>query len=244
MKTRTVIMSLAGLAVGLMVSPAYAQGPRGGAGMRGGGGCILDGIEVTPLSEQEQQDVLFMREEEKLARDVYLAMYKKWEVPTFQQIGEAEQRHMDALGRLIDRYGLQDPVVDASEGVFTNPVFVELYSQLVEAGSASMVDALKVGALIEELDIVDLREASAQTDHADLKHVYGNFKRASRNHLRAFASLIAEAEETYQAVHLTQQDFDQISSEPRERGNGGRRGACCGNRRGKGNPEKAGCCNG
>ena len=148
MNAKTLLIPLAGLAIGLLVTSADAQGRRGPGGTPGGG-CIFDGIEVTPLTDQEAQDVRYMREEEKLARDVYRAMFDLWEVPTFFRISESEQRHMDALGRLIVRYDLQDPVVDDTEGVFTNPVFVELYGRLVEAGSASMVDALKVGALIE-----------------------------------------------------------------------------------------------
>ena len=181
-----------------------------------------------------------MREEQKLARDVYRAMFDLWEVPAFFRISESEQRHMGALGRLIARYDLQDPVVDDTEGVFTNPVFVELYGQLVEAGSASMVDALKVGALIEELDIVDLREALARTDHADLQRVYENLMRGSRNHLRAFAALITAAGETYDAQHLTQEDFDEIAASPSERGNGRGNAQCRGKRRSSGNSDFVG----
>ncbi len=239
MNTKTLLIPLAGLAVGLFVSSADAQWRNGRGGM-GGDGCIFDGIEVTPLSDQEAQDLRYMREEEKLARDVYRAMFDLWQVPTFFQIGESEQRHMDALGRLIVRYDLEDPVVDDTEGVFTNSVFVELYGELVEAGSASMVDALKVGALIEELDIVDLREALSQTDHVDLQRVYGNLMRGSRNHLRAFASLITAAGETYEAQHLTQEEFDEIAASPFERGNGRGNGQCRGKRGNKGNSDVVG----
>lgn len=231
MNSRTLLIPLAGIAAGLLVSVAAAQ-QRWGPG----DGCIFDGIQLTPLSDQEAQDVLYMREEEKLARDVYRAMFDLWEVPTFFQISESEQRHMDALRRLIIRHDLEDPVVDDTEGVFTNPVFEALYDDLVEAGSTSTVDALKVGALIEELDIVDLREALAQTDHADVQRVYENLMRGSRNHLRAFAALIAAAGETYEAEHLTQEEFDEIAASPFEQGNGRRNGQC----RGKGNSDLPG----
>lgn len=236
MNAKTLLIPLAGIAVGLLITSTNAQwrnGPRGTPR----DGCIFDGIEITPLSTREEQDVLYMREEEKLARDVYRAMFDLWEVPTFFQISESEQRQMDALARLIVRYDLEDPVVDDTEGVFANPVFRELYGELVEAGSASMVDALQVGALIEELDIVDLRVALSQTDHADLQRVYENLMRGSRNHLRAFAALITAAGETYEAQHLTQEEFDEIAASPFERGNGRRSGQCWGERGDKGNSD-------
>jgi len=227
------------LACGLLASAAAAQGTVRQRAMNQRD-CVFDQIEVTPLSEQEEQGVLYMREEEKLARDVYRAMFELWEVPAFSRISESEQRHMDALGRLIVRYDLEDPVVDDTEGAFTNPVFVELYAQLVEVGSGSSVDALKVGALIEELDIVDLREALAQTDHADLQGVYGNLMRGSRNHLRAFAGLITAGGETYEAEHLTQEEFDAIAASPFERGNGRGKGNCWGKRGDGGNADGPG----
>ncbi len=235
MKAKLFLIPVAALAAGLLVTSANAQG-RNGVGRTPCDGCIFDGTEMTPLSDQEQQDVLFMREEEKLARDVYRAMFDLWEVPTFSKISDSEQRHLDAMGRLIVRYDLVDPVVDDTAGVFTNPVFVQRYDELVAAGSVSMIEALKVGALIEELDISDLRVALAQTDHADLEHVFGNLMRGSRNHLRAFASLLAAESETYEAIYLTQDEFDEIASSPFERGSRRRGGQCSGKNGAGGDP--------
>ncbi len=173
------------------------------------------------LGEDEQSELLKMREEEKLARDVYLALYDAWELPVFSNISTAEQRHMDALGRMIARYGLEDPVVDDTPGVFSNPAFTDLYNQLVASGSQSSLDALKVGALIEEMDIVDIRAALAVTTHADLAGVYENLMRGSRNHLRAFAAQIYAAGDTYEAQYLTQEEFDEIANSPWETGGNG-----------------------
>jgi hypothetical protein len=180
-----------------------------------------------PLSAEEQQTLLYMREEEKLARDVYTAMFELWELPVFDNIRASEQRHMDALKRLIDKHDLVDPVVDDTPGVFANPELAALYTTLTTAGSVSSLEALMTGALIEEIDIVDLREALDETTHADLERVYGNLVRGSRNHLRAFVALIVDAGATYEPQHLTQDEFDNIVNSPMEPGNGkhhGRRG--------------------
>jgi len=139
------------------------------------------------LSQSETDTLLLMREEEKLARDVYLALGQKWNTPVFANIAQSEARHMAAIKGLLDRYGLQDPVVVDTPGKFTNPKLAQLYEELVQAGMTSVVDAYQVGVQIEELDIADLKEGLAATTHADVRVVYQNLLRASQNHLRAFS---------------------------------------------------------
>ena len=127
-----------------------------------------------------------MREEEKLARDVYLTLGKKWKVPVFSNISRAEYMHMSAVGALIDRSGLVDPVTDDAIGAFTNPHFTKLYEELVAEGSQSLAAAYGVGRKIEELDIDDLDKALDRTENETIRRVYQNLRRASGNHLRAF----------------------------------------------------------
>jgi len=179
-------------------------------------------IPVGELSEAETEGLLYMREEEKLARDVYLTLYEEWGMPTFRNIADAEQTHMDAIGTLIERYGLEDPVASNDIGVFTNSTLQDLYDQLVEEGSESLASALRVGAAIEEIDILDLQEYIAQTDKADIQQVYENLTRGSRNHLRAFVSrLERETEEPYEPQCLSQDAYDAIVNSPTERGGEG-----------------------
>jgi hypothetical protein len=128
-----------------------------------------------------------MREEEKLARDVYLTLGKQWNVPAFKNIAQAEARHMSVMKMLIDRYGLEDPVTDETVGVFTSPRFAKLYRELVASSSASLADAYRVGVNIEELDIKDLQNSLATVQSTDVRRVYQNLLRASENHLRAFS---------------------------------------------------------
>jgi hypothetical protein len=205
--------------VSLLTAPAVPTAPR--AALRGRGNDSQQN-PVSQLSQSEKDNLLHMREEEKLARDVYLALGAEWNLPIFANIAASEQQHMNSVGTLIQKYGLQDPVVDDAPGQFTNPAFSALYDQLVEAGSRSVLEAYKVGAMIEELDIMDLRSALANTTHTDIQNVYENLMRGSRNHLRAFAAEIANADATYVAQYLTQDEFDAIASTPIETGNGGK----------------------
>lgn len=143
------------------------------------------GIGISPLTEAEKTDLLFMREEEKLARDVYIVMYEQWDSAVFVNISVSEQRHMDAIKNLIIKYGLQDSA-SSKIGVFNNQELQFLYNELISKGEQSLLDAFEVGKLIEETDIEDLQAAMAETNKVDLDTVYGNLLSGSENHLRAF----------------------------------------------------------
>jgi len=138
------------------------------------------------LTEAEEQHILYMREEEKLARDVYPTLYELWGAEIFANISESEQRHMDAIKSLITRYGMVDPVVDEGVGMFTNPNFVGLYDELVLAGEISLEEALNVGVRIEELDIADLELALQETSMRTVRRIFQNLLNDSYNHLSAF----------------------------------------------------------
>ena len=147
-------------------------------------------VAVSVISSSEEEGLLFMFEEEKLAHDVYMAMYAQWGLPIFQNIANSEATHIDAMQTLLDRYGIANPAAGNGAGEFTNPDLQALYDQLVGQGSQSLADALKVGAAIEEIDIRDLQTRLAQTSSADIQLVYNNLLRGSENHLRAFTSTL------------------------------------------------------
>ncbi|MEZ5448445.1 MAG: DUF2202 domain-containing protein [Thiolinea sp.] len=176
------------------------------------------------LQASEAELLVFMREEEKLARDVYLTLYKKWGLSIFQNIASSEQQHTDRIKALLQTYGLVDPVVANTVGVFTDATLANLYNQLVTQGKRSKMKALQVGALIEETDILDLQTAIASTQHQDIVNVYNNLMKGSRNHLRAFSSQIENRGTTYEAQVLSQEEVDAIIDSPQERGNANQRG--------------------
>ena len=200
------------------------MGPRAsmdGRGSKAAGGLPAD-RSVAPVRKVNPEVVywlLHMREEEKIARDVYWTLGQLWGQNIFSNITNSEQRHMDSMGLMLDRYGLVDPVVDDTVGVFTHPGFADLYTLLVTMGTESLMDAHKVGAKIEELDIVDLRIAMHGVTDPVLMEVYENLSRGSRNHLRAYARQIYNNGGTYVAEHLTQEEFDEIANSDMEPGN-------------------------
>lgn len=164
------------------------------------------------LNQQEKNAILYMREEEKLARDVYEFLYTKWGSNPFGNIRQSEQTHMDRVKTLITTYKLTDPVENNKDkqGVFTNTLLQKYYNELVSAGSQSLTEALKVGAKIEELDISDLEERIKQTKQQDILNTYNFLKMASENHLRAFVRRLKMQGVNYEPVILNKIEFDKI----------------------------------
>lgn len=170
------------------------------------------------LSADEKSSLLLMREEEKLAHDVYLAMFSKWQVNVFTNIASSEQKHTDAVLTLLNKYNLSDPADKNAPGVFKDSTLQSLYNQLVAQGNASVLDGFKVGATIEDLDIYDLNNWNAKIDNQDIQYVYQNLNKGSRNHLRSFYSQIVSAGGSYTARFISQTELDAIVNSAKETG--------------------------
>jgi hypothetical protein len=172
------------------------------------------------LNQNEIDALLFMREEEKLARDVYLTLFEEWNLAIFKNISRSEQQHMDAVKVLLDRYGLEDPML-GEIGDFENQTLQGLYDELVKSGSESVQEALLVGGAIEEIDILDLQESLTEATNPDVIRVFESLLRGSYNHLKAFVNNYnRQTGEIYQPQYMTQADFDEIISQGNGSSNG------------------------
>lgn len=170
----------------------------------------LAGEPSGELNALEEEGLLFMAEEEKLAEDVYSALNEKWNLRVFDNIGRAERTHQAAVETLLVRYSLAVPVKPAGE--FSNHTLQSLHNDLVSRGSLSVEEALRVGAAIEEIDILDLEKHMAQTERDDILLVYSNLMRGSENHLRAFVNNLERRGIEYSPDHLSQEEYDEIIS--------------------------------
>ena len=160
------------------------------------------------LSDDDVSGLLWMREEEQLAHDVYTVLGDVWGLGIFHNIAEAEQRHVERVAGLLERYGIEDPMAGHVTGSFTIPEIQALYDQVVAAGSESSVDALEVGALIEETDIADLRRLAS--DVAGIQVAYTELEQGSQNHLRAFVRQLDSRGAGYEPDVLDPAEFDEI----------------------------------
>lgn len=236
----TVMMTVAGAAVfaagardGVVGGPQAGRGMgpgdgsgRGAAVNRNGGaggyaagediGALIAGIPAADVSEEELAGLLLMREEEKLARDVYAALYEVWNIPIFQSISRSEAQHMESMKLILDRYEIADPVGTDEPGVFEDEVLQGLYDELVEKGSGSLAAALTVGATIEDLDIADLERLIGESDNDDIRVVYQNLMKGSRNHIRSFVSQLERLGEEYAATYVSPEYLERTLSISRE----------------------------
>lgn len=228
LRQRTIVTLAAALLTIAGTSYSMAGSSHGNGGGSGGS---------DPITEVEIENLKFMREEEKLARDSYLVLGEEWGLTIFSNISESEQRHMDALKQLFDKFGLADPVKDESEsgiGDFYNTDLGVLFVELMIWGLESEMDSLKVGAAIEEVDIRDIHHAIERAENQDIITTYESLLCGSRNHLRAFVRQIEINGEEYVPFLKYDPETDELEDlytiidSPMERD-------CGGNHRGQGN---------
>ncbi len=195
---------------------------------------------IPTLDTAEETHLIFMREEEKLARDVYLTFADMYpEQPVFSTIATgSEQTHTDTIRDKLAQFDIADPnpqanVLPESIGVYTGETygeyFSEKYRQLVDYGMQSELHALYVGALIEELDMHDIVECPKvivsmdndieedgcglnYTDELAIINAYSSLVDGSEYHLRAFVGQIEAVigVGNYEAQYLTQEEVDTI----------------------------------
>ncbi|MCA9125865.1 MAG: DUF2202 domain-containing protein [Planctomycetales bacterium] len=205
-------------------SPGSQVRSRSGWQVHPGKSQRENGIAASQLGNQFQQaggrstattdgpGLLRLWEEEKLARDVYKVLAMTSQLGIFQNISQAESQHMRAVERLIQSNGGNTGNLNSSPGMFVFAEHHQLYESLVASGSQSPLDALTVGARIEEMDIADLQQLLAQTTDPQVHQILERLMHASQNHLRAFSAQIEGYGASFRAGVLAEAEFDQISN--------------------------------
>jgi len=169
-----------------------------------------DTVEVgSLLSQEEIDDLLFLREEEKLARDVYLFSFEMYGEALFNSISQSEQQHMDQILFLLNVYQLDDPA-SLERGVFTNQALQDLYDGLTEQASISLIDALTVGATIEDVDIKDIEDFESRIENTNILDVYEMLKCGSRDHLRSYVGQLTLKDASYTPQFISYEEYTEI----------------------------------
>lgn len=164
----------------LTLATAFSQNGPGPRGPQNPAPAV-----VQPATAEEIKALTYMREEEKLARDVYRFLFERYNVAAFDRIATSEQQHFASIGTLLTRYNIPDPAATDTPGVFADPALATLYAELTAKGAISLKDAIEAGVIIEKQDIADLTVAN-QTAKLDIKRVFTNLMQASFSHLDAF----------------------------------------------------------
>jgi hypothetical protein len=196
---------------------------------------------TTSISDDEKAGLIKMREEEKLAFEVYTFMDQKWDHQVFKNILQSENRHGDFVKGLLDKYDIKDPYIQ-TKGKYVNAEIQKLYKDLTTKGSQSLKDAFIVGAIIEDIDIADLDKLMASGTNKDLLEVYENLNRGSRNHMRAFSRQLDMMNVVYTPAYINKERYDSILNGVHEEGSYcqssdakcvSKNGKACGNKGGK-----------
>jgi hypothetical protein len=144
-----------------------------------------------------------------VARDLYLSLYNQDNLSIFPSIAQSEQSHMDSVKVLIDKFGLQDPEQEA-RGAFTNQSLKSLYDNLMEKGGKSPQEALKAGAVFEEISILDLQRELSGTNNQDIQTVFEGLLAGSEKHLHSYVNALKDIGVSYSPQRLSQKEFEDI----------------------------------
>ncbi len=169
--------------------------------------------DLIPLSEVEKNDLIFLREEEKLARDIYIYAYSKYQNEVFNSISQSEQKHFDNVLNLLSIYSIPDPA-SAQIGIFNNIELQTIYNQLKAQVDISAEESLQVGATIEELDINDIDDFLVNTTNPKLVNLYNKLNCGSKNHIRSFTNQLTAIGSTFVPQYITIEEYTTILNTP------------------------------
>jgi len=223
MKVCAIFVMIITTSLGALVTPVVVEAGQGNSQSGGASDCqqaLIDRFDSLPVNQLDQamiEAVALLREEEKLARDVYLAMTALYDISVFPNIARSEQQHMDLVAMILDRYDIPDPAEGMGVGEFSDPWVQGLYDDLTAAGETSLIAALTVGATIEDVDIYHLDHILQHTPPNDDIHlIVQNMVAGSRNHMRGFVGALDKRNETYTAQWIEQTLLDEILATPME----------------------------
>lgn len=171
---------------------------------------IILAATLTQLTPAEVDLLTYMRQEEKLALDVYNTLGKAHSSRIFQNIAKAEAAHTESVRQLLIEFKLPDPNRDLTPGKFKNQELQKLHDDLVTKGKKSLNDALNVGATIEDKDIFDINKSMTETKNQKIITVLNELKRGSENHMRAFYRQLKNRNITYRPQFIKQAELDKI----------------------------------
>jgi len=168
------------------------------------------------LDLKEIDFLLKMYEEEKLARDVYVSFYNKYNIEFFKNTSQAQQIQMNQIACLLKHYNLKYKATER-EGIFNDLNIQQHYFDFKEQGDISVSDAIKASATIEDLNLFDLGEYMSFTKNPAILAIFKHLSCGAKNHLRNFVNVLKVKNETYLPKHITEKEYKRIVKKKNEK---------------------------
>ena len=130
-----------------------------------------------------------MREEERVARDLYTKLASSSGELIFTRIAASEQRHLEAVERLMTSQGMDPGAAGTTVGRYAVPDLQAAYDRWLAQGRASDEAAYKVGVELERQDIADLKGLDV-ADGTTGARVVAALLNGSEHHLAAFTKAV------------------------------------------------------
>ncbi len=155
------------------------------------------------LTDEQKYAIAYMWNDEKMAHDLHLALYNKFpnQNVLYTIATRAEATHESIVENLAKTYDINitnyqngygthysaEDLDKYGEGEFFIPTVQQTYDTLYNQGSDSEIDALKVGCMVEVVDVDDLNKyLDVVKDKPDIVTAFENLRSGSYRHYWAF----------------------------------------------------------
>lgn len=143
---------------------------------------------TSTLTKEQESYLQYLIQEEKLARDVYTAMYELRWIQKFDNILHSEDNHQEILAKVLLDYTIPNPTIDMKMGEFEDSELQKLYDTLVLQWKQSAQEALRVWITIENRDIADIESMITwYAAYPDISQALMRLLEWSKRHLAAFS---------------------------------------------------------
>ena len=185
--TRTAIALTAAGAAAVVAVPMVSSASTGTSASAGTiATTVTTAADTTGLSNAQLTE---MREEERVARDLYEQLADTSGSLVFTRIAASEQRHLDAVENLMEMQGMDPDAAGRTVGEYAVPSLQTAYDTWLDQGTESAEEAFTVGVDLETQDIADLKTLDPASG-TPAERVVAALLQGSRHHLAAFTAAV------------------------------------------------------
>ena len=166
------------------------------------------------LDSNEAETLAFLREFSKYKWDIYRTSGGQMgpipEEPILLALAADERRRMDQLKKMLDDYGIEDPVVSYELWNFSDGFLTEDLNNRLYVGFGTRNWHFQNCAYLEEMSIRDLSRAISETDESPLLQTYADMLEDAYSTLVVLAAWLHDEPARYTAQLLDQNVVDLI----------------------------------